>query len=50
MEESDPEKKRQRLNSAESYLKAQKGSLTTHDILNQQIDDLLALIGQERKS
>ncbi len=50
MEESDPGKKRQRLNSAESYLKAQKGSLTTHDILNQQIDGLLALIEQERKS
>lgn len=50
MAQTDPEKKNAGLNRAESFLKAQKGNLSGNDILNRQIDDLLALIERERGS
>lgn len=48
--QNDQEKRSAGLTRAESYLKAQKASLTGDDILNQQIDSLLALIVRERGS
>jgi hypothetical protein len=50
MRQSDPQKRQAGLDRAESFLKAQKSSLTGDDMLNRQIDDLLELIHRERES